>query len=676
MDYSREQKMAIEHDRGPVMVLAGPGAGKTTVITMRTKYLVEQCGINPAKILVITFTKAAASEMRERFIKLMAPVRCPVNFGTFHSVFYTILRYAYNYSANNIIKDDVKFRFLQSMIERYNLTIEDEKEFIQGIESEISLVKGEMMDIAHYYSANCGDEIFRKIYSDYEVMLRQNRLIDFDDMLVQTYKLFEKHPDILESWQRKFDYILIDEFQDINRIQYEIVKMLAALHKNIFIVGDDDQSVYRFRGAKPEIMLNFTKDYPDARTVRLSANYRCSKNVVRSAERVIKNNKKRYQKNIYTDNDEGEPVSIVEFDNLTNENKRVLDEIRKLSASGTDMAQIAVLYRTNMQPRALVEKFMEYNVPFKIRDNMPCIYDHWIAMNIITYIELARGYGKAKSKQLYTMDSGSFFKIANRPNRYISRDFMNRRQVTFADLYSFYSDKTWMLDRISKLEYDLGMLSNMEPFGAITYIRNGIGYEDYLKDYADYRKIKAEELIEILDELAEGAKDYDTYDKWFVHIEKYREQIETKAKKQRREETPAVTLSTFHGAKGLEFDVVFIIDANEGITPHHKSVKDEDIEEERRMFYVAMTRARLKLYIYYSKERYNKEMVPSRFVGEIFVDKDLLKEGAVINHKVYGRGKIISSKGGRLKVKFDKIAMIKILDIDYCISSRIINMDS
>jgi DNA helicase-2/ATP-dependent DNA helicase PcrA len=230
-----------------------------------------------------------------------------------------------------------------------------------------------------------------------------------------------------------------------------------------------------------------------------------------------------------------------------------------------------------------------------------------------------------------------------------------------------------MIERLSKLEYDLKLLVDMTPFAAISYIRNSIGYQEYLEDYAVYRKIKVDELLEILDELMEISKEFESIDKWNVHIQKLKEDMENKKKKEEKN-IPSVTMATFHGAKGLEFDNVFIIDANEGITPHNKSIKEEDIEEERRMFYVAMTRARKKLYIYYSKERYNKELTASRFIGEIFVDKDSIVAGAQIEHKIYGKGKIISIDSGRIKVKFDKIAMAKVLDVDFCISNRMISI--
>lgn len=668
MTLSKEQIQAINHNEGPLMVLAGPGSGKTLVITHRTKNLIEQYGVNPNRILVITFTKAAATQMKERFDILTGKNYSAVNFGTFHSVFFTILRYAYKYTIDNIIKEDDRYRFLQAMVEKYKIDIEDEKEFIEGLSGEISLVKGEMMDVSNYYSTGCSDEVFRNIYKDYCDMLKAKRLIDFDDMLIQTYELLTKYPNILSAWREHFEYILIDEFQDINRVQYEIIKLLTAPKNNLFIVGDDDQSIYKFRGARPEIMLNFSKDYENTKVVYLSANYRCSGNIVENAARVIKNNKKRYSKNIYTDNLAGDLLDIKEFNTVSQENKSVIDEIRKLAVAGCKLSEIAVLYRTNTQPRAILEKMMEYNIPFKIKDSIPSIYDHWITKDIFTYIEMANIYKTTK-----VFDRGIFLRVANKPNRYIGRDALGEKNITFRHLYEFYSSKQWMIERLSKLEYDLKLIADMNPFAAISYIRNSIGYQEYLEDYAVYRKMKVEELLEILDELMEISKEFESIDKWNIHIQKLKEDLENKKNKEKKN-VPSVTMATFHGAKGLEFDNVFIIDANEGITPHNKSIKEEDIEEERRMFYVAMTRARKKLYIYYSKERYNKELTASRFLGEIFVDKDSIVAGAQIEHKIYGKGKIISIDSGRIKVKFDKIAMAKVLDVDFCISNRMISI--
>ena len=282
-EFNEEQKKAITHKDGPAMVLAGPGSGKTLVITYRVKWLIEQAGIHPSNILVITFTRAAAREMEQRFKKLMESEQTPVMFGTFHSVFFMILRYAYRYTGRNIVREEERRNYVKEMIDEKELEIEDEAEFLTGILNEISYVKGEMMDLSLYHSSNCADDLFQEIYNGYEQRLRSRQMLDFDDMLVFCYELLRERPDILKMWQERFRYILVDEFQDINRIQYEIVKMLAGERENLFIVGDDDQSIYRFRGAKPEIMLGFQKDYPAAKQMILRINYRCSQEIVDGA---------------------------------------------------------------------------------------------------------------------------------------------------------------------------------------------------------------------------------------------------------------------------------------------------------------------------------------------------------------------------------------------------------
>ena len=269
MAFHESQLQAIRHFEGPMMVLAGPGSGKTTVITHRVKYLVEHYGVEPGSILVITFTRAAAEEMKERFQKLMEGRRLPVSFGTFHAVFFSILKHAYRYDASNIVREEQRIRIIREMIDKHHIDVEDETEFTASILSEISMVKGEMMSLEHYYAKNCSEEIFKKLYQGYEQGLLSQGLLDFDDMLVMCYQLFRERKDILSAWQRKYRFILIDEFQDINRVQYEIMRMLAAPEDNLFIVGDDDQSIYRFRGAKPEIMLGFGKDYPQAKQTLL-----------------------------------------------------------------------------------------------------------------------------------------------------------------------------------------------------------------------------------------------------------------------------------------------------------------------------------------------------------------------------------------------------------------------
>ena len=554
MQTNKAQSEAISHKEGPMMVLAGPGSGKTLVITQRTKYLIEKYGVNPSKILVITFTKAAATEMKERFKKIMGEVYAPVYFGTFHSVFFAILRQAYNFNGNNILRESQRIQFLKEIIEKLELEIDDESDFISGITGEISAVKNERIPLEHYYSMNCSEEVFRVIYRKYEEKLRRANLIDFDDMLVFCYELFKERPDILAAWQKRFEYILIDEFQDINQVQYDIVRMLAMPEDNLFIVGDDDQSIYRFRGAKPEIMLNFEKDYKQTKKVLLDINYRSSVAIVDTALRVIKNNRNRFAKSIRTINGNGAEVVYRTFDGQPEENKDIVENILRYTKSGYEFSDIAVLFRTNTQSRLLIEKLMEYNIPFTMRDSIPNIYEHWITGNIISYIRIAMG----------SKDRKEFLQIINRPKRYVSREYINTTEISLEKLKEVYKDKEWMQERIEKLEYDIKLLGRMDTYSAINYIRKGIGYEEYLAEYADFRKIKVEDLMDVLDEIQESSKNYKTFEDWFAHIEEYTIEIREQ-EKNKQMDANSVSLSTMHSSKGLEYKLVFIIDANEGI---------------------------------------------------------------------------------------------------------------
>lgn len=598
------------HNQGPMMLLAGPGSGKTTTMTKRVVSLLENYHVNPANILVVTFTKAAAREMKERFEKLcmdsgIAQNYKQVTFGTFHGVFYGILRHAYRLTGKNIISEEQRFDMLRELAYRQRMEIEDEKEFFEGLVQEISEVKNSRIPLEHYYSKNCPDEVFRKIYTSYVTICRQSRLLDFDDMLLYCYDLLTQRPDILAGWQKKFQYILVDEFQDINKLQYDIVKMLAAPENNLFIVGDDDQSIYSFRGAKPEIMMNFPKDFPSVQTELLPVNYRSTGEIVEAAGKVIAWNKRRFQKKIHTDNEKGKAPLVKAFQNGKEEELYLKDCIVKAHEQGCPYEEMAVLYRTNSGARFLVETLMEYQIPFQMRDVLPNLYDHWIAKNLISYMKLAEGDRSRKE----------FLQVMNRPNRYISREVLDEPQVSFEALRWHYEEKEWMLDRIDKFEEDLNLLKNMTPYAAINYIRHGIGYDEYLRTYALFRKLKIEDMHEILDELADSAKGYQTFGEWFIHIAKYTDKIKEQART-KISEKKGVVISTFHSIKGLEFDQVFLMDVNEGTIPYRKAVTESNIEEERRLFYVGMTRARKELNLFYIKERHEKRMMPSRFLME------------------------------------------------------------
>ena len=614
--FTKSQSEAIRHQDGPLLVLAGPGSGKTTVVTKRVQYLVQDCHISPSSILVITFTKAAATEMKERFLRLMEQSEEKpqgygnVSFGTFHAVFFNILKLSYGFTAANILREETRYQYMKEIVDRLKLEIDDENEFISGVLGEISLIKNERISLEHYFSKNCPEDIFRKIYEEYERKKRNARLIDFDDMLSYTWELLTKRPDILEAWQKKFRYILVDEFQDINRLQYDILRLLAQPENNLFIVGDDDQSIYRFRGAKPEIMLNFQKDFPTAGRVLLNDNFRSTRQIVNAAGRVIRKNQSRFAKEITARGGEGPGVRILAFEDQQQECLYLLKEMQEYKKNGGAWQQMAVLYRTNTQPRLLIQKFMEFNVPFRVRDQVPNLFEHWIAKNLFCYIRLACGSKLRKD----------LLPVLNRPKRYMNRECLNDEIICWEYMMDYYKDKPYVCDKIERLQYDLKMLGRMGPFAAINYIRHVMGYEEYLKEYAEFRRMNAEDLMEVLNELQESARAYKTYDEWFAYMERYKKEMDEMRKRQ-QEVKEGVHLATMHSSKGLEYDKVFILDAAEGITPYKKAVLDADLEEERRMFYVAMTRAKKELTICWAKKQFSHELTVSRFVEEMKDDR-------------------------------------------------------
>ena len=648
MDFNQAQMTALEHRDGPMMVLAGPGSGKTTVITHRIKRLLE-AGVDPSGILVITFTKAAATEMKERFLRLareedekrkqaeqraggsrtgaekpffgtadpgprrreacgtsLEAAGSRVSFGTFHSVFYHILKWAYRFPAGNVISGEEKRQYFKKFLDESEMEVEDEAEFISSIINEISYVKGERLDLKYYYSQNCPEEWFKKLYDGYDEMLKTTGKIDFDDMLVMCHELFTERKDILAAWQKKFKYILVDEFQDINLLQYQVVRMLALPENNLFIVGDDDQSIYRFRGAKPEIMLGFEKDFPGTKRVLLGTNYRSTKEIVETSLRLIEHNKVRFEKKLEPFRGSGRPVDFRVFDNPGHEMDTVAQSIRAYHDAGYQWSEIAVLFRTGANSGLMAERLMGYNIPFKLRDVIPNLYSHWIAKDLFAYMEIAAGSRKRSD----------FYRIMNRPNRYFSRDAFDTPIVSFDRLKSFYQDRDWMEERICDLEADLRAMAPLKPVAAVNYIRKAIGYDDYLRSYAEFMRMKPEELFETADKLAESAAEFATFVEWKEHAARYEEELKKQNQEEREETKDRVTLSTMHSAKGLEYPVVFVVDANEGIVPHHKAGLPADIEEERRLFYVALTRAKDRLHVAAVKERYHRKTDVSRFVEE------------------------------------------------------------
>ena len=612
MSLNHAQTEAVAHNKGPCMVLAGPGSGKTLTIAKRIEYLIMKHKVRPEEILVITFTKYAAWEMKNRTRSICGPSSYAVTFGTFHGIYYGILKWAYRLNQSNLLSDEEKYRILREILPGIDWDQEpeadEEKDYLQELAIEIGNVKNNCMDIEEYEPVKYTTEKFRKLYRTYEETKKKYRKIDFEDMLIQCRDLFMKRPDILKKWQEKFQYILVDEFQDVNQAQYDVVRMLAAPQDNLFVVGDDDQSVYGFRGAKPGIMMEFMKDYPKARQILLDVNYRSSGYIVKGALRVIGNNKIRFEKKIEAFRKPDETVHVQEVKDPVQEAEYVLEKIREYREKGVSYTEMAVLYRTNVDARAMSELMTEYQIPFVMKEHLNNIYEHFIALDMISYLRLSQG----------EYDRKYFLQIANRPNRYLTRESMKTGNVSYESLRRYYRDKDWMVDRIDQLEWDMKMICDKTPYAAIQYIRKRMGYDEFLKEYAAYRKISSEDLFAVLEEIWQNSKGYGTIKEWFEHIESYGKMLKEQNKKNGEKE--GVNLMTMHAAKGLEFDTVFVIEANEGSCPYKKATANEEIEEERRLFYVAMTRAKRKLVISYVKEKNGKDLLPSRFVSELLLN--------------------------------------------------------
>ena len=605
---SEGQKAAVMHSKGPMMVLAGPGSGKTTVIIHRVNFLITEMQIDPAKILVITFTKSATEEMRKRFINLAGSAGAGVTFSTFHALFYRIIRGCNIPHA--ILADDERREAIKSVMSAMNLETDDE--YLQSFSNEISIIKNDLIDLDSFSPISMGADEFRKAVKGYESFKEQKGMIDFDDMLVKCYEILNSNRHVLRIWQDRFPYILVDEFQDICYAQYKCVCLLAGQAGNLFIVGDDDQSIYRFRGARPEFLLRFPKDFPGAANAVLDINYRSTEPVIHFCNNVISRNTTRYSKKMTGTKQKGPAPVIIKSENANGEAMEIGRRVKSKLAKGHPPEDIAVIYRVNMQARALTDAFMNLNIPYQVKDEASSIYEHWISKDIYAYLRLS-----------YERNADNCcIRIINKPKRYISNAVlaMAKRgtQGLIADLYSQKQLQVWQLTRIEELIFALNNISKRKPSDAIKYIRKIVGYNDYLNEYGQYRKIGISGLIEVLNELQEAAEPFQKNAEFASHMENAAAASKNRKKGNiKKEQTSGVLLSTMHSAKGLEFETVFIAGAVEGNIPHEKSKTTPEIEEERRLLYVGLTRAKRNLYISIIKKRYETEVKPTRFLQDL-----------------------------------------------------------
>ena len=606
------QQKAVCHETGPMLVLAGPGSGKTTVLLCRISRLLERGLAKPQEILALTFSKAAAEEMKSRFENLNGA--SGVSFGTFHSIFFRILRSRYGWNVEQIFQEEERRSILRNSIEAEKWDIPDLEEYISQFFSQLSLMNSELEQPNRFTPVGMPVEEFRKLYRAYEGYKERHEKLDFDDMLTQCYQLLREDAAVREYWQRKYKFILVDEFQDVNQAQFACLQILAEKHQNLFVVGDDDQSIYAFRGARPDFLLHFPTLYPAAKKVTLNTNYRSTERIVNLAERVIGNNEVRFVKNMKGIGEAGDKVTFFLAEDAAKEAEHIAEKIGRLLDEGVPLTEIAVIYRTNLQGGAFARELYKRGIPYDLRDNSGNVYEHWVAKDLLAYLLLAEN----------EESDSALRRILNKPKRYIGKDLLAEAEtMPYTLLRSFFvcpSLKGWQEENLENLRIDLNQIRKRTPYDAVKYIRKVIGYDEYLEEFAAYRRTSAQVLQEIADEIMETAKDC-------ADVRSFREQLERLSlhmKEQSRkkgQKRNGVALMTMHGAKGLEFRAVFLPSLVEGIVPHEKGM--DTVAEERRLFYVAMTRASEKLCLSAILQRYEKERKPSRFLAEMGLDAEM-----------------------------------------------------
>ena len=600
--------MAIAHFKGPAIVLAGPGSGKTTVITHRVKYLISEFGVNPSSILVVTFTRAAAENMRLRFKSLMAGRTLPVSFGTFHSIFFKILRAEMDYKPDSLLSDPERIEILKEIIIRLKIDVASKREFVFELMDEIQKSKGNMIDINEYEPKGCSKELFFKVFEEYEKEKLHTGKLDFEDMLRMCFDLFKEKPNILKKWQEIFEYVLVDEFQDINKLQFEIIKMISYPHNNIFIVGDDDQSIYGFRGSHPELMFEFEEYYSDAKKIILSDNFRSTKEIVNMANSLIVHNHTRFEKDIVAVGEDGTKPDLRIFKSQKDEIVSMSKMIKEYIKNGVRANDIAVLVRNNNLIPIVNQIFESFDVAVQNKKRRDPVYSSPVLMDIVMYLRCSLAW-----EDECCFDMEALVNIINKPNRTISRDVVLEKEGDMNSVKNVYEHNRQVIRNIDDFSFHMKMIKNLNPYGAVNYIKNVVGYEKHLMKHANKGGPSFKKMIFDLDRVQMESEKFKTIEEWLDFVE------ESQNEKEQKEivNTEGVNVITMHRSKGLEFEVVFILNVNQGIIPSSKSVRDQDFEEERRVLYVAMTRAKKYLHIFLIGENLGFKVEPSMFLNEI-----------------------------------------------------------
>lgn len=657
------QKEAVLYGDGPLLILAGAGSGKTSVLTKRVAYLIKERNVSPKNIVAITFTNKAAKEMKERIIKEVGKEGYDIQISTFHSFGLRIIKENYEklgYEKNfTIIDSDDSLTVVKKILKE--MGIDSTRFNSKFIKNQISSCKNEMVTPEKYKNL-VNDElsdITYKVYKKYQDTLLRNNSLDFDDLLIKPIELFNKYKEVLENYQELFKYVFIDEYQDTNEAQYILSKMISAKYKNICVVGDDAQSIYSWRGANFKNILNFEKDYKNAKVILLEQNYRSTKTILNAANSVIKNNINKKDKNLWTDNSLGEKIKYVRTNDEKDEASYVTREIRNLVNNGVSLDDIAVLYRTNAQSRTIEEGFLNSNIPYKIVGAF-AFYSRKEIKDLLAYLKLIYN----------TKDDVSLMRIINYPKRKIGAKTIENLSMDAV------LNGTSMFDVISsgkELEFKkliLEMKEKSEVLSLTETIDMVLDKSGIKSELESEHTLEADIRLENLNEFKSITKTFEE-ESGIASLEDFLNEVSlvSDVNDQKNDNSPKVTLMTIHAVKGLEYKYVFVIGMEENIFPHVNSCEEDGgIEEERRLCYVAITRAKEKLYLVNALRRmlYGKTSVnmPSRFINEI--DKDLidapekkmvnmkfnkkeafnddngLKTGDNVIHDIYGPGVVVN----------------------------------
>ncbi len=584
---SDAQRAVIEHGDGPAIVIAGPGSGKTFCITRRLDRLINHNNVDPPDILTLTYTNAAAKEMEQRAVGFMGDKAKGITFGTFHSVFFSVLSRHFRLSYKNILNPKARYMIIRDLIREFKIDASDINALCEELTANISRVKNNVGSVQDMMSPS--DNIsFEEVAERYEEKLKELRLIDFDDMILKCRSLFIRYPDILDEYRRKYKYIQVDEFQDINSVQYDVVRMLAAKDGNILVVGDDDQSIYGFRGAAPGIMKQFMEDFHGCARYELSVNYRCTGAIVEAGKKLISHNLDRIVKHPEAFDVTGERVEIRHLLNRDDEVRAIADIIDSRFPE-----DYAVLARTNGIASVIAGGLSRIGIKVSGKNRKYNVYETEAGKDILSYLKIAAGIYKRED----------ILRVMNKPVRYIGREAFFKADCSLEDGLVYYKGDEERENSIRKWITDMKRISNMHPDAAMKYLLNIIGYQKYARsDGADIR---------ILEELSKRAERYLTLKEWLYAVSNNKES------EYEDDTAGGVSVMSIHASKGLEYKEVFIVDVNEGVIPGRRMKLMQEIEEERRLMYVGMTRAEKKLHLFYIDDEYGKKMRPSGFLEEV-----------------------------------------------------------